>query len=320
MNKNETFMEKVINSPLYTAVGICFFSVIFLFLVMVFNSTVALMYFKGAKVVMEIITAVLFGLMYGLYNKRMPDFKFLSHMFSYFASFGIVILLLLILKSLFKPFDIEPGAMDGFAGVLGVKFLFIFPFLYTLFFYISCLIFNFKSGNSLALKPQEINNESAKFLNKDAKLIDHSPLTAAFEVTLIGTLSLLIIIFLPPFAAGVVPLIISMALDYISITNYKNIYGLKLIKPLGVGYMTGMGFALFLFLIIRIVFYFFMFFPADALDLFSFYDSMGGGGMDGLGLMVFFFMLILFLYSIIASFALPAAFEEANYYPDEDEF
>lgn len=319
MNKDETFMEKVINSPLYTAVGICFFSVIFLFLVIVFNSTVALMYFKGAKVVMEIITAVLFGLMYGLYNKRMPDFKFLSHLFSYFALLGIVILFLLILKSLFKPFDIEPGVMDGFAGVLGVKFLFIFPFLYTLFFYISCLIFNFKSGNSLALKPQEINNESAKFLNKDAKLIDHSPLAAAFEVTVIGTLSLLIIIFLPP-EACVAPLFVSIILDNVSIANYKNIYGLKLIKPLGIGYMTGMGFALFLFLIIRIVFYFFMFFPADALDLFSFYDSMGGGGMDGLGLMVFFFMLILFLYSIIASFTLPAAFEEANYYPDDDEF
>ena len=82
--------------------------------------------------------------------------------------------------------------------------------------------------------------------------------------------------------------------------------------------MTGMGFALFLFLIIRIGFYFFMFFPADALDLFSFYDSMGSGGMDGVGFMIFFGMLILFLYSIIASFAFPAAFEEANYYPDDE--
>ena len=316
MNKDETFMEKVINSPLYTAVGICFFSVIFLFLVMVFNSTVALMYFKGAKVVMEIITAVLFGLMYGLYNKRMPDFKFLSHLFSYLGLLGIVIIFILF----FKSFEMKTGFAVGLVSVWGIiKFLFIFPFLYTLFFYISCLIFNFKSGNSLALKPQEINNESAKFLNKDAKLIDHSPLAAAFEVTVIGTLSLLIIIFLPP-EACVGPLFVSVILDNVSIANYKNIYGLNLIKPLGSGYMTGMGFALFLFLIIRIGFYFFVFFPASALDLFSFYDSMGSGGMDVLGLMVFFYMLILFLYSIIASFAFPAAFEEANYYSDDDEF
>ncbi len=316
MNKDETFMEKVINSPLYTAVGICFFSVIFLFLVIVFNSTVALMYFKGAKVVMEIITAVLFGLMYGLYNKKMPDFKFLSHMFSYLGLLGIIIIFILFSKS----FEMKTGFAVELVSVWGiVKFLFIFPFLYTLFFYISCLIFNFKSGNSLALKPQEINNESAKFLNKDGKLIDHSPLAAAFEVTVIGTLSLLIIIFLPP-EACVGPLFVSVILDNVSIANYKNIYGLKLIKPLGIGYMTGMGFALFLFLIIRIGFYFFMFFPADALDLFSFYDSMGSGGMDGVGFMIFFGMLILFLYSIIASFAFPAAFEEANYYSDDDEF
>ena len=102
MNKDETFMEKILNSPLFVVVLVSSYSIVSLFMVLFFDSFLAFGYFTNAiktKIFFESLIALLCGLFYGIDNEKSKNFKYFLFLFLLFFVLHFFIMTILILKT-----------------------------------------------------------------------------------------------------------------------------------------------------------------------------------------------------------------------------
>ena len=280
MNKDETFTEKILNSPLFVVVLVSSYSIVSLFMVLFFDSFLAFEYFINTKFGIEVILVLILGSVQGIYNKCVPKVKYALLMFIYFC----------VLNSLFYISMITINTkVVNFTLILDLLkhgMLIIFPVALTLVFYIAACLHNLKN-----------------FTNE---LKTKSPLRTAFVITLAGTIAQITCLCLFSWLiekdsieiAGNILEFLFIAIDSLCALFYGFNYGLKQKKATSFKYLIKLLFALIFIYLVRWIFAYIFVFLTSFIVAFDFAGMIFDIPIDGLCVIFYFAIANYITYGI----------------------
>lgn len=142
MNKDETFTEKILNSPLFAVFMVSFYGIVSLFLVLFDNSSL-IKYFTGVKFSLEIMLALVFGFIYGFNAKKQTDRKYVLSMLIYFIVLNFIIYLTLYIQK--SDIINQISKLYSYSKFFAIALLGILPFILTLAFWASSALGDFEN-------------------------------------------------------------------------------------------------------------------------------------------------------------------------------